>query len=64
MPNALSLRERRDLATRQIIVDALESHPSILAAARALQVTEPTLLYHMRRLGITVQATRSMRVAA
>jgi transcriptional regulator with GAF, ATPase, and Fis domain len=64
MPNALTLRARRDAATREIVVETLQAHPSNRAAARSLGISPAALSRHMRRLGVAVQASRSLNVAA
>jgi transcriptional regulator with GAF, ATPase, and Fis domain len=57
-----SLRESRAAFLRAQILTALNTYPTAKAAANALGITQPTLNYHMRRLGIRVETTR--RVAA
>jgi len=59
-----ALKAARDEASRTVVLDALQSNPSIRAAAASLDITPPALAKLMRRLGIAVQPSRTLNIVA
>ncbi len=53
-----SLRESRNAFLRAQILTALNTYPTAKAAADALGISQPTLSYYMRRLGVRIETTR------
>jgi transcriptional regulator with GAF, ATPase, and Fis domain len=47
-----TLRERRDDFTRAVIVEAIDTYPTLRAAAQSLGLTPANMYCYMRRLGI------------
>jgi transcriptional regulator with GAF, ATPase, and Fis domain len=56
------LRTSRDAHVRARILDALRAEPTAKAAAVALGISHPTLVYYMRKYGLRIETTR--RIAA